>query len=162
MDSDAELVCRVKHTREQFQVAAGVKPGLDLGDDGAAVFIDDLERQPVGIEQRADVLAGLHPDLRNVAGFVDAVGDLLQLPEIKRLKLRRAVLRRQPECIKKLGLPVMWNGVAASGCVQSSNSCPALSHRISSVVPPALRLVGARFSISAMMRCVSAGLVWVM
>ena len=123
-----DMASNALRTDGQFEVAAGVEPGLDFGDDGVAVFAGDVEREPVGIEQRADVRADFQHDLCNVVGFVNAVGDLLQLAEIKRLEFRAAVLRRKLELFKKFDLPVVGKGVAGIGCHQNSNSCPALSH----------------------------------
>ena len=148
----------------QLQVVAGVQAGFDSGDDGAAVFADDIQRQPVGIEQPADVLADLKHDLRDVVGFVDPVGHPLQLPEIQGLKIGAPVLRRKPERVEKRGLVVVLLRYGAfNGCSQSSNSCPALSQRMSCGRRVADWLAeDSRCCISAMMRCVSAGLVWVM
>ncbi|OIQ70421.1 hypothetical protein GALL_479660 [mine drainage metagenome] len=63
----------------QFQVAAAVESGLDLGDDGALVFIDHIQGEPVGVEQFANVLTGLKHDLLDVFGVMNARGDLLEL-----------------------------------------------------------------------------------
>ena len=76
----------------QLQVLERVKPGLDLRDDGCFVFAHQIEREPVGVEEAADVLAQLQHDFVYVAGGVDAIGDRLQgLGEIQ--LLRQVVLR---------------------------------------------------------------------
>ena len=91
-------------------------------------------------------------------------GAALQLPEVQRLKISAPVLRCKPEQFKKLGLVVVLLRYGAfNGCSQSSNSCPALSQRMSCARRTAGWLAeDSRCCISAMMRCVSAGLVWVM
>jgi hypothetical protein len=70
----------------QLQVAAAVEAGFDLGDDRGAVFVDRVQGQAVGIEQLADVLAGLQHDLVEVLGIVDARRDIVQLLVEQRLE----------------------------------------------------------------------------
>ena len=88
----------------QLQVLAGVQARLDLGDDGGAVLVDGIEREPVGVEQLADVLARLEHDLVDVLGLVDLRRDQLQLAVEQRLERDAALLRRQhlriEECLR--------------------------------------------------------------
>jgi hypothetical protein len=110
----------------QLQVAAGVQAGLDLGDDGAAVVVHRVQRQAVGVEQLADVLARLEHDLVDVLGGVDAGRDLLQLAEEQRLEGDAALVRRQLLRAEEFLLAVTFHH-----CTHSSNSCPARSQRMS-------------------------------
>ena len=79
----------------QFKIATAVEPGFDLGDDGALILSDRVERQSVGIEELADILAGLKHDLLKVVRLMDPGGDLLQLLVKKQLESHAALFRRQ-------------------------------------------------------------------
>jgi hypothetical protein len=63
----------------QTQVLERVEAGLHLRDDRLLVLADHVNREPVGVEQRADVRAHVEDDLVDVVGRVDLVGDDLQL-----------------------------------------------------------------------------------
>ena len=41
---------------EQIEVATSIEPGLDLGNDGRAVFTDRIQREVICIEELADVM----------------------------------------------------------------------------------------------------------
>ena len=84
--AEGNIACNALRRDRQLEFPTAFEASLDLGDDGAAVFIDGIERQPLGIEQLADVLAGFEHDLLKIFGFVDAGRDLLQLPVKKRLE----------------------------------------------------------------------------
>lgn len=116
----------------------------------------------VGIEQRADVRADFEHDLCNVVGFVNAVGDLLKLAEIKRQNSGLRSCGASLSSSKNSDLPVVGKGVAGVGCHQNSNppGTQPLNGAFSARV--AAGLTGTCCCISSMMRCVSAGLVWVM
>jgi hypothetical protein len=63
----------------QLQILEGVEAGLDLGNDRLLVLAYRVDRQPVGVEERADVGAHLEHDLVDVVGGVDLVRDRLKL-----------------------------------------------------------------------------------
>ena len=63
----------------QLQVLERVEAGLHLGDDRLPVLAHRVDREAVGVEQRADVGAHLEHDLVDVVGGVDLVGDRLEL-----------------------------------------------------------------------------------
>ena len=77
--AESDITRNALRCDRQFQVTAAVQAGLDLGDNGSVVFVDHIQSQPVGIEQLANVLAGLQHDLFNVVGFMDARRHVLQL-----------------------------------------------------------------------------------
>ncbi len=94
----------------QLQVAAGIQARLDLGHDGALVFVDGIERQAIGVEQLADVLARIEHDLFDVLGFVNPRRDLLQLTVEQCLErdpalVRREHLRAEKRLLSVLGRP---------------------------------------------------------
>ena len=126
------------------------------------VFVDGIQRQPVGIEQLADVLAGLEHDLVEVLGIVDTRGDVVQLLVEQGLEGDAAFVRRQLLALEKrlLGRFVALGGFEHG--THNSNSWPARSHRMSCVTLGPDMEVSSNFWISAMIRSVSAGLVWVM
>jgi len=74
----------------QLEFAAAVEAGFDLGDDARPVLIHDVEGQPIGIEQFADVLAGIEHDLLKIFGLVNPDRYLLQL-FVKKCLERHAV-----------------------------------------------------------------------
>src|SRR5262249_33324342 len=63
----------------QLQILERVQAGLDLGDDALPVLAHGVDREPVGVEQGADVGADLEHDLVHVGRGVDLVGDRLQI-----------------------------------------------------------------------------------
>ena len=69
----------------QLQFPIAFEARLDLGDNGATVFIDRVQCQALGVEQPADILAGIEHDLLKILGFMDARRDLLQSLVKKRL-----------------------------------------------------------------------------
>ncbi len=50
----------------KLYVLEGVEAGLDLGDDRVRVFADDVYRQPVGVEQVADLVRQFDHELIGV------------------------------------------------------------------------------------------------
>src|SRR5712692_2610314 len=69
----------------QLQVLEGVEAGLHLGDDGLFVLAHGIDRQPVGVEEGANIGADFQHDFVHVARCVDIVGDGLEV-----------LLKRQP------------------------------------------------------------------
>ncbi len=63
----------------QLQVLERVEAGLHLGDDRGLVLADRVDRQAVGVEERAHVRAHLQHDLVDVVGGVNLVRDRLEL-----------------------------------------------------------------------------------
>ncbi len=119
---------RVLGERE-LQVAKRVEAGLDLGDDRRLVLGRDVDREPVGVEQAADLARHLQHDLVDVAGGVDPVRDGLQ-----------GLLEREP------GVDVAGGGgMGAKHCAHSVTSCrmavdtvaaPAGAHGETPLRPP--------------------------
>ena len=71
------------------------RPVLTFETIARAVFVHRIQRQAVGVEQLADVLARLQHDLVDVLGLVDLGRDQLQLAEEQRLERDAALVRRQ-------------------------------------------------------------------
>src|SRR6266852_757960 len=69
----------------QLQVLEGVEAGLDLGNDGLFILAHGIDRQPVGVEEGANVGADFQHDFVHVARSVDLVGVGLEV-----------LLKRQP------------------------------------------------------------------
>ena len=91
----------------QLEVAAAAQAGLDLGNNRRTVLGDRIQREPVGVEQLADVLAGFQHDLLHVFGVVDARGDLVQLAVKQRLEghtpgFRGQLLRLEKRLLRRL------------------------------------------------------------
>ena len=78
----------------QLQVAAAAEPGFNLGNNRRLVLINRIEGEPVGIEQFADVLAGLQHDLLKVFRVVDASSNVVQLAIKQGLKGHAPFFRR--------------------------------------------------------------------
>jgi hypothetical protein len=76
-------ICYVTRNRllvdRQLDVLERIEPGLHLRDDRAPVLVGEVNRQPVGAEQVAQLLRQLEDDLVDILGRVDLVGDRLQL-----------------------------------------------------------------------------------
>ena len=169
-------------TDGQLQFAAGVQPRLHLGDDGRVVLRHGVEGQAVGIEQLADVGADVQHELLDVVGGVDLGRDVLQLAKEQGLEADTAPLGRQllrfeeglfgvtvrggvRHCAGRRAFALAGCGACAFGRpddAHRSNSWPARSQRMSCGTRAPKRCVWSNRWISAMMRSVSEGLVWVM
>ncbi len=63
----------------QLEILEGIQPGLDLGNQRDIVIAHDVNSQPVGVEQTANILADIQHDFVDIAGGMYLVGDVIEI-----------------------------------------------------------------------------------
>ena len=91
----------------KLYVLEGVEAGLDLGDDRVLVFADDVYRQPVGVEQVADLVREFDDELIDVLGRMDLIRDRLQFL-LERQLSARACRRREARFARRQPWPTSF------------------------------------------------------
>ena len=89
------VACNTLCRYRQLEIGAAAQAGLDFGHNRRLLRVNGVHGQPLGVEQRADIGAGVQHDLVQVICLVNTRRDLLQLLVEQGLKRQATFVCRQ-------------------------------------------------------------------